>query len=108
MGLLCLRLGTATALFRDAVVGAAESPHHILRLLIDATAGLLLSVGLWTPIAGGIAAFVGMWGAFRLSGDPWSHILMAILGAGLAMLGPGAWSVDARLFGRKRVRIPDR
>jgi putative oxidoreductase len=28
------------------------------------------------------------------------------LGAALAMLGPGAWSVDARLFGRKRIRIP--
>jgi putative oxidoreductase len=108
MGLLCLRLGTAIALFRDAVVGWAESPHHILRLLIDAAAGLLLSAGLWTPIAGGIAAIVGLWGAFGISGDPWSNILLAILGAGLAMLGPGAWSVDARLFGRKRIRIPDR
>jgi hypothetical protein len=36
------------------------------------------------------------------------HILLAALGAGLAMIGPGAWSVDARLFGRKRIRIPQR
>jgi hypothetical protein len=25
------------------------------------------------------------------------------LGLGLAMIGPGAWSVDARLFGRKQI-----
>jgi putative oxidoreductase len=30
------------------------------------------------------------------------------MGAALAMLGPGAWSVDARLFGRKRIHIPQR
>ncbi len=108
MGLLCLRLGAAIALFHDGVAGLVESPHPFLRLLIDAAAGLFLAAGLWTPIAGGVAAILGLWGAFWRSGDPWSHILLAILGAGLAMLGPGAWSVDAHLFGRKRIRIPDR
>ena len=108
MGLLCLRLGTAIALFHDGVAGLAESPHRVLRLLIDVAGGLFLSAGLWTPIAGGIEAIVGLWSAFSRSGDPWSQILLAILGAGLAMLGPGFWSVDARLFGRKRIRIPDR
>ena len=108
MGLLCLRLGTAVALFRDAFVGSVESPHHILTLLIELTAAILLCAGLWTPIAGGAAAIVGLWAAFWGSGDPWRHILLATLGAGLAMLGPGAWSVDAHLFGRKRIRIPDR
>ena len=34
------------------------------------------------------------------------HIVLAALGVALAMIGPGAWSVDARLFGRKRIRIP--
>jgi hypothetical protein len=85
-----------------------ESPNHFLRLLIDAAAGLFLSAGLGTPIAGGVAMIRGLWGVFWGSGDPWSHLQLAILGAGLAMLGPGAWSVDAHLFGRKRIRIPDR
>jgi putative oxidoreductase len=108
MGLLCLRLGASVALFHDGVVGSAESPRQVLRLLIEAAFAMLLCAGLWTPIAGGAAAIIGLWAAFWRSGDPWSHILLAILGAGLAMLGPGAWSVDAHLFGRKRIRIPDR
>jgi putative oxidoreductase len=36
------------------------------------------------------------------------HIFLAVLAAGVAMLGPGAWSIDARLFGRKRFRMADR
>src|SRR5262249_4498158 len=37
--------------------------------------------------------------------DPWTHILLATLGGALTLLGPGAWSVDARLFGWKRIDI---
>jgi uncharacterized membrane protein YphA (DoxX/SURF4 family) len=36
------------------------------------------------------------------------HLLLAALGVSLVMLGPGAWSVDARLFGRKRIDIRGR
>jgi uncharacterized membrane protein YphA (DoxX/SURF4 family) len=32
----------------------------------------------------------------------WIHAFLAVLLASVAMLGPGAWSIDARLFGRKR------
>jgi uncharacterized membrane protein YphA (DoxX/SURF4 family) len=110
MGLLCLRLGAGIAIFHEGIAGWPESPHqqYLLRLLIEAAAGLLLIAGLWTPIAGGITAIVGLWGTFCGPGDPWSQVQLAILGAGLAMLGPGTWSVDAHLFGRKRIRIPDR
>ena len=41
-------------------------------------------------------------------GDPWIPIMLATLAATLAMLGPGAWSIDARLFGRKHIDIPKR
>jgi putative oxidoreductase len=110
MGLLCLRLGAGIALFHDGVVGSVESPHqqHFLGPLIEAAAGLFLCAGLWTPVAGGATAIIGLCGVFSRSGNPWGQLQLAILGAGLAMLGPGAWSVDARLFGRKRINLPDR
>ena len=82
--------------------------QHLLRLVIEAVVGLLLSAGLWTPVAGVATAIIGLWRTFSGTGDPWSEFRLAILGAALAMLGPGAWSVDAHLFGRKRIRIPDR
>jgi hypothetical protein len=46
--------------------------------------------------------------AFSPSGDPWFCVVLATFGAGLALLGPGAWSIDARLFGWKRIDIRDR
>jgi uncharacterized membrane protein YphA (DoxX/SURF4 family) len=72
------------------------------------TAGAAALVGLWTPIAGILMGVAELSLAFSHSTDPWMHILLATLGAALAMLGPGAWSVDARLFGRKRIQIPQR
>jgi uncharacterized membrane protein YphA (DoxX/SURF4 family) len=76
-------------------------------LIAIGTAALLL-VGFWTPVAGVLLALTEIFLAFSHSHDPWIHILLGALGAALAMLGPGAWSVDARLFGRKRIQIPQR
>jgi putative oxidoreductase len=97
------------ALIRFAIVGLLESPPLTTAVpqVVGAGAGLFLLVGLWTPLAGSLAAIVNIWIAFlRLlshSGDPWIAIIQAVLGAALAMIGPGAWSIDARLFGRKHI-----
>jgi uncharacterized membrane protein YphA (DoxX/SURF4 family) len=67
---------------------------------------VLLLVGLWTPVAGVFMAVAEV--CLVLShhvSDPWIHLRLGALGAALAMLGPGAWSVDAHLFGRKRIEI---
>lgn len=76
--------------------------------LIAAGAGLLLFIGLWTPIAGAVIAFVELWIIFSRTGDPSMSGILAILGGTLAMIGPGAWSVDAHLFGRKLIEISNR
>ena len=104
IGLLCLRLGAGMTLFRDGFAGLAQSPHQqILRSLMEAAAGLLLWAGLWTPVARTAAAMIGLWSVYARFGDPWNQVLLALLGAGMAMLGP--WSIDARIFGRKRIKI---
>lgn len=76
--------------------------------------GVFLLAGLWTPVTGALAATNELWIAFSLYSSQrdvqWIHVLLAVLTAAVAMLGPGAWSVDARLFGRKRfdIEIRDR
>ena len=84
------------------------APAPINLQLIAAAAGALLLAGLWTPVAGVLLAITELCLVFSHPIDPWRHILLGALGAALAMLGPGAWSVDARLFGRKRIQIPQR
>ena len=70
---------------------------------MECAAGLLLCAGLWTPIAGCAVFICALWAVFSGIGEPWSQALLAAVGAAIAMLGPGAWSVDARMFGRKRI-----
>jgi putative oxidoreductase len=78
--------------------------------ILGAAAGVLLLAGLWTPVAGAVVAILEAWIAFSQPGNPFMPLVLAVLGASLAMIGPGAWSIDARLFGRKEIfkaiRIP--
>jgi uncharacterized membrane protein YphA (DoxX/SURF4 family) len=66
---------------------------------------------LWTPAIGALLAIDELWIAFTLNSSPPDsrliHIFLAVLTAGVAMLGPGAWSIDARLFGRTRFKMAD-
>jgi putative oxidoreductase len=107
-GLLLLRLGAGIALVCLAISGflAVREPVNIGRDLVAAIAGVFLATGLWTPVIGTLITLDELWialSAYSSQRDgPWIHILLALLTAGVAMLGPGAWSIDARLYGRKR------
>ncbi len=70
--------------------------------------GILLILGLWTPVAGTVVVLVEAWKILTLPGDRWLWLLLGTVCGGLAMLGPGRWSIDARLFGWKRVEAPPR
>jgi hypothetical protein len=70
--------------------------------------GILLIPGIWTPVAGTLVAVIEIWQILTLAGDRWVALLLGTIGGALAMLGPGLWSVDARLFGWKRVEAPPR
>ena len=106
-GLIFLRAVTAIPLVQ---FGAGSSPltfslSATLQLLAAACSALLI-LGLWTPIAGVMMAFSELSLLFFPISGASMHLVLAALGTALAMLGPGAWSVDARLFGRKRIHIP--
>ncbi|HEY0702516.1 MAG TPA: hypothetical protein VGD60_07095 [Candidatus Acidoferrales bacterium] len=101
-------MATAIVLFFSAAAPAKALLHleqcpTAAAPIIGALAGLFILVGLWTPLAGILVAGVELWISFSIAGGPATSLLLAALGASLAMIGPGAWSVDARLFGRKRI-----
>jgi uncharacterized membrane protein YphA (DoxX/SURF4 family) len=105
-----LRAVAAIPLVQHGIAGLVTAPlpsQGILQLVAAGAAALLL-IGFWTPVAGVLMALAELCLAFSQGTDPWMHLLLGGLGAALAMLGPGAWSVDARLFGRKRIHIPQR
>ena len=85
---------------------AADECDNSAVLLVGA--GILLIPGLWTPIVGTSIALIEIWKMLTLPGDKWVWLLLGTTGAALAMLGPGLWSVDARLFGWKRIEAPPR
>lgn len=103
-----LRLLTAMVLFHSTVGQFVHPIPHTSTVLgiIGACAGLFLLIGLWTPLAGTLIALLEVWITFSFAANPLTHIMLATLGATLAMIGPGAWSIDARLFGRKRIEAP--
>lgn len=71
-------------------------------------AGVLLIAGLWTPIVGTSIALIEIWKMLTISGDKSVWLLLGTAGAALAMLGPGLFSIDARLFGWRRIEAPPR
>jgi uncharacterized membrane protein YphA (DoxX/SURF4 family) len=76
--------------------------------VMQLVSGLLLLAGLWTPLAGLLVVVLEAWQFLARPHDPWPHILLATLCGALALLGPGAWSADARLYGWRRVDIRER
>jgi len=108
-GLLVLRLAAAIPLLLEGGSGFWGAPHNgLYARFIAISVGSLLLVGLWTPVAGGLQAIFEVWTIVAGGTAPSMNILLAALGVSLVMLGPGAWSVDARLFGRKRIDIRSR
>jgi putative oxidoreductase len=105
-----MRLVAGFTLVDLGITGLWGEPQleRIVLCVLEAGAGIFLVVGLWTPIAGALAAVVELWCVFSKPGDRLTHILLVTLCAAVALVGPGAWSLDARLFGWKRINIRNR
>ena len=78
--------------------------------------GAALMIGFMAPLA---SLFVGLCGSgivlsrvlavpFSLVGARLVALIIVIVAIGIALLGPGAYSVDSYLFGRREIVIPPR
>jgi putative oxidoreductase len=104
LGLVVLRFATGLSLITAAHVAPdlANTTSLLARCVLGAVA-VLIWIGLWTPLAAVIAAAIQIILITLAHQFNLSSIVFAAAGLSLALLGPGAWSFDARLFGRKRL-----
>jgi putative oxidoreductase len=105
---LLVRAVAAIPVVLQGIDGLLTPPLQARGILEVAAAcfAVPLLLGLWTPVSGLLMAVAELCLVLLPASDPWMHVRLGALGAALAMLGPGAWSVDAHLFGRKRIEIP--
>ena len=96
-GLLLMRVFAGVALISTAIM-RLQTDAVVLPVLAIIT-GLLFMAGLWTPVAGSLVAIIGIWRSVNHISDAWAGMLLATIGAALAVIGPGIWSLDARFFG---------
>ena len=104
---MLLRLVAGTTLIAqgsEKIQTGQPMEQAILEILLIGD-GALLVAGLWTPIAGSLVVVLGLWDTLAQHGNLSSYVLLASIGAALALLGPGAWSFDAWLFGWKKIDI---
>jgi putative oxidoreductase len=104
LGLLILRFATGLSLAAVSHVAGdlADTASVLARYAVGGVA-VLIWIGLWTPPAAVAAAAIQIIVIILGHQFNLSLLVFVALGLSLAMLGPGAWSFDARLFGRKRL-----
>jgi uncharacterized membrane protein YphA (DoxX/SURF4 family) len=100
-GLYLTEPGTLT--FGTGTVGsvAIASGALLLSGFLTPVAGVLVGLGTLSIALGGLPA-----AARNLFDAPLPAVFAVIMSATVALLGPGAFSVDARLFGRREIIIP--
>jgi uncharacterized membrane protein YphA (DoxX/SURF4 family) len=109
-GLLILRLVAGGSLVAQGIAAFVPGAGWvgIAPECMSTAAGLLMLMGLWTPVGCLLAAVGESWLLLVGGVAPQPAILLLSISVAVAMLGPGSWSIDAVLFGRRRLDLPDR
>ena len=107
LGLLLIRIAVGTSLIVDGAA-ALHSDWPALPMIFGALevgGGAMLAGGVWTPIAGFVAVIATISQILLHHQNPYTGTLLSVMAAGLALVGPGAFSVDAWRFGLKRIDL---
>jgi uncharacterized membrane protein YphA (DoxX/SURF4 family) len=113
-----MRLAVALSAIVQGISTLIESPAQILSWAVgslEILVGTALLIGFLTPIAGASASLGSLamgisW--FLTSGDNTHEktvaaLYLLVISIAITLLGPGAFSLDARLFGRREIIIPE-
>ena len=104
--LLVLRVSVAATLVANVIAhGPAVTPLAILLAL--AIPVICLCSGLLTPYCSALSCILQLYLLLAGIGGDRFHLALSIVDSGvLAVLGPGAYSIDARIFGRRLLTLP--
>jgi uncharacterized membrane protein YphA (DoxX/SURF4 family) len=120
IGLLILRVSLgSTAIVQAALCFFGQGPDSWWAKIVGALSvaiGVSLLLGIFTPIGSGLIALSSLgislsWlpatcpGAFHFN---LSAFYIIVIAAAIIFLGPGAFSLDSRLFGRREIQFPPR
>ena len=100
VGLLLLRLLVGVTLIAQTVtqVGSSElSAYGWFLAVLILLGALCILLGFVTPVVAVVIGLVSVAVAFNLD--------IVVLSTAIALLGPGAFSIDARMFGRREILI---
>ena len=109
-GLLILRLAAGGSLLTHVTAMFLPGAHWdiITPVGVGIAAGLLILIGLWTPLGCLLAVIAESWLSLTGGSAFQTAVLLLAISVAIAMLGPGSLSFDAALFGRRRLDITDR
>ena len=105
LALLILRLAVAAALVSG--VSLCSGPETEVLLALSRIAAILIIVGWYTPLAAVAAVLLSLYPLW-VCREPWVISLMVAILVAIGLLGAGAYSVDARLYGRRRLVVGPR
>jgi uncharacterized membrane protein YphA (DoxX/SURF4 family) len=99
-------------------IGYVQTPNHSLvawgMAALTFAGSAFLVIGLMTPFVAVLVAVGGITAVLswillpgQVLSDSYQAILnLIVLSIAIALLGPGAFSLDARMFGRREITIP--
>jgi uncharacterized membrane protein YphA (DoxX/SURF4 family) len=111
VGLLCLRIATAAMLALNVTHPFLRSSSTLYWVVVSVITLItfLLCIGFLTPFLAAVACAAAVANLF-LTDQPGNfvYVLRILTSAALFFLGPGAYSLDARLFGLRVTVVPPR